>query len=61
MNVNEPNVLADLIAAHLPISVEEKEEILAESNVRERLRRLTAIMAREAIYKGREHKWSDVS
>jgi ATP-dependent Lon protease len=47
MNVNEPGVLADLIAAHLPVSVEEKEEILAEGSVRERLRRLTAIMARE--------------
>src|SRR5947207_10382683 len=47
MNVAEPGVLADLIVAHLPIPVEEKEEILAESNIRERLRKLTAILARE--------------
>src|SRR5712691_6744327 len=47
MNVPEPGVLADLIAAHLPIPVEEKEEILAAGSVRERLRRLTAILARE--------------
>jgi ATP-dependent Lon protease len=47
MNVSEPGVLADLIAAHLPVPVEEKEEILAEPSVRERLRRLTALMSRE--------------
>jgi ATP-dependent Lon protease len=47
MNVTEPNVLADLIAAHVPISTEEKLEILGESSVREQLRRLTAILSRE--------------
>jgi ATP-dependent Lon protease len=47
MNVTEPHILADLIAAHVPISTEEKLEILAESSVREQLRRLTAILSRE--------------
>jgi ATP-dependent Lon protease len=47
MNVTDPSVLADLVAAHLPISVEEREEILAETSVRERLRKLTATVSRE--------------
>jgi ATP-dependent Lon protease len=47
MNVTEPSQLADLIAAHLPIPTPEKQEILEETSVRERLRRLLAILHRE--------------
>jgi len=47
MNVTDPSQLVDLIAAHLPIPTAEKQELLEETSVRERLRRLTAILQRE--------------
>jgi ATP-dependent Lon protease len=47
MNVAEPSMLADLISAHLPISTAEKQEILEEPRVRERLRKLSALLQRE--------------
>src|SRR5262249_28009407 len=39
LNVSEPGLLADLVAAHMRISTEEKQQILETFDVRERLRR----------------------
>ena len=46
-NIEEPGALAFLIASTMRIKTEEKEELLEESNVEERLRRLTFILTRE--------------
>jgi ATP-dependent Lon protease len=47
MNVREPGTLADLVAAHLPVGTPEKQEILEELDVRERLRKLANLVQRE--------------
>ncbi|MFN3651256.1 MAG: endopeptidase La [Armatimonadota bacterium] len=47
MNVRDPSALADLVAAHLPVGTPEKQEILEELNVMERLRKLSALVQRE--------------
>ena len=47
VNAGDPSALANLIASTLRLKTEEKQEILEEANVGERLRRLTAIMSRE--------------
>jgi ATP-dependent Lon protease len=46
-SVTEPNTMADLIAAHTPFSVQDKQSILEEPNVTNRLRKLLAILGRE--------------
>ena len=46
-NVQEPNVLADLIAAHVRMPIEEKQQLLEMLDVRERLRRLTELLNRD--------------
>ncbi len=46
-NIEEPGALAFLIASTMRIKTEEKEELLEESNVEERLRRLTFVLTRE--------------
>ena len=46
-SVSEPHTMADLIAAHTPFSVQDKQTILEESNVTNRLRKLLAILGRE--------------
>ncbi len=45
--VQEPGVMADLVAAHMPMSVEDKQAVLETLDVRERLRRLLDILGRE--------------
>ncbi|MBS1715543.1 MAG: endopeptidase La [Armatimonadetes bacterium] len=45
--VQEPNVMADLVAAHMPMSVEAKETILETLDLKERLRKLLEILGRE--------------
>jgi ATP-dependent Lon protease len=45
--VQEPNVLADLVAAHMPMSVQDKETVLETLDVRDRLRELVKILGRE--------------
>jgi len=47
-NVEEPGALANLIAGALRLKTPEKQELLEETNVAERLRRLSQILAREA-------------
>lgn len=47
MNTHEPGRLADLLGSSLPFSVEEKQELLAEVNVRTRLEKLGALLARQ--------------
>lgn len=46
MNTSEPSRLADLLATNLPFSVEEKEQLLAEPRVYQRLERLGVFLAR---------------
>lgn len=45
--VQEPNVMADLIAAHMTFAVEDKQRILEAVDLRERLRLLVELLNRE--------------
>lgn len=45
--VNESNVMADLVAAHMTISVEDKQKILEERDLEPRLKLLVEILAKE--------------
>ena len=47
VNIPEPGALADFIAAHLSLSLEEGQEILETLDVSERIRRLTTFINRE--------------
>ncbi|KPK65976.1 MAG: peptidase [Planctomycetes bacterium SM23_32] len=46
-NVDEKGPLCDLVAYHLNISVAEKQDVLATLNVKERLQKVTRLLARE--------------
>ena len=46
-NIDDPSALSHLIAGALRITVEEKQELLEETDVTRRLRRLSEILARE--------------
>ena len=46
-NVDEPNALSHLISGSLRLPTERKQELLSETNVARRLRRLTELLARE--------------
>jgi len=46
-SVTEPNVMADLIAAHIPFSVQDKQSILETTDVVGRLRKLLQMLGRE--------------
>jgi ATP-dependent Lon protease len=45
--VQEPNVMADLVAAHLPLSTADKQAVLETLDVIDRLRTLLAVLGRE--------------
>ncbi|MDD5095326.1 MAG: endopeptidase La, partial [Dehalococcoidia bacterium] len=47
MNLTDPGNLADLIAAHINLSPEEKRDILGEINVQKRMEKLTGLINRE--------------
>jgi ATP-dependent Lon protease len=47
MNTREPGRLADLLASSLPFSIEERQVLLGEVNVRARLERLGQYLARQ--------------
>jgi len=47
MNTREPGRLADLLGSSLPFTIEEKQQLLAETNVRTRLERLGAFLSRQ--------------
>jgi ATP-dependent Lon protease len=47
INTHEPGRLADLLGSSLPFTVEEKQELLAEVSVRERLNKLGRFLARQ--------------
>jgi ATP-dependent Lon protease len=47
-SVQEPNVLADLIAAHMPFAVEDKQRILEAVPTADRLMLLAELLAKEA-------------
>jgi ATP-dependent Lon protease len=46
-NVDEPGPLCDLVASRLNLKVEEREEVLEALNVKERLHKVTKLLARE--------------
>ncbi|CAN5522159.1 endopeptidase La [soil metagenome] len=46
-NVDEPNALSHLISGSLRLPTEQKQQLLEETNVAKRLRRLTELLARE--------------
>ncbi len=47
MNTREPGRLADLLGSSLPFSIEEKEQLLGELNVRVRLEKLGQFLSRQ--------------
>jgi ATP-dependent Lon protease len=47
MNLPDPGSLADLVAAHVNLSLEESQEILETLDVRERMEKLTSFINRE--------------
>ena len=47
MNTHEPGRLADLLGSSLPFDVEEKQELLAQADVRARLETLGLLLARQ--------------
>ncbi|MEW6357745.1 MAG: endopeptidase La [Planctomycetota bacterium] len=47
MNIDDPSKLADMIASHLNISLEERQKLLAELDVKKRLDRVTHLLARD--------------
>ncbi len=47
MNVDEPNDLADFLSANINLNTMQKQEILEELNVKERLRKLTVFLNHE--------------
>jgi ATP-dependent Lon protease len=47
MNIKDPGKVTDLIASNLNIAVEEKQELLAALDVRQRLEKLSTILNRE--------------
>lgn len=47
LNIEEPGRLADIVASHLPLRVEDKQSILEAVNTTERLERLCALVAKE--------------
>lgn len=46
-SVNEPNVMADLITAHIPFTTEEKQRILETAELKPRLKALLELLGRE--------------
>ncbi len=51
-NVRDPGALADLVASNLTVSNDQKQEILEELSLRERIRMVLAIVKRQAdVYK----------
>ncbi len=47
MNTREPGRLADLLGSSLPFTIEEKQQLLAETNVRTRLEKLGGFLNRQ--------------
>jgi len=47
INIAEPSRLADFVAAHINLSLEEKQGILEELNIRKRLKKVTGFINRE--------------
>ncbi len=47
MNIQDPGKLADVIASNLNISIEERQRLLSTISVKERLQRVTSLLARD--------------
>ncbi len=46
-SIDNPGVLADLVAAHMPVSTEDKQSVLETLGLKERMTRLVELMTRE--------------
>jgi len=46
-NIEEPGLLCDFVASHMGLSTEEKQDLLETLNTRERLQKVTKLLARE--------------
>ncbi|HEX9006680.1 MAG TPA: endopeptidase La, partial [Bacteroidota bacterium] len=46
LNMEEPSAVADMVAASLPVSVPEKQEVLESFELRQRLERVTLVLAK---------------
>ena len=55
-NLDAPGRIADLVCANIGISVQEKQEILETLNVKQRVQRATALMAREMEFVELAHR-----
>ncbi|MEW5761602.1 MAG: endopeptidase La [Bacillota bacterium] len=47
LNIDEPGRLADIVASHLPLRIEDKQAVLEAIEVTERLEKLCALLAKE--------------
>jgi ATP-dependent Lon protease len=47
MNIEEPGKLADMVASHIRLSLEERQQILETVDIAERLERVTAMVGKE--------------
>ena len=58
-NIDDPSRLADTLAAHMALKVEEKQEVLEMFSVRERLEHLMALMESENGHSanGKAYSW----
>jgi len=56
INITEPGRLADFVAANLAISVEEKQRILEDTSVRERLKKVNTLLNRELEFANLQSK-----
>ena len=48
-SIDDPSRLADTIAAHMSIKIEQKQAVLEKTNVRERLEFLISLMETKSI------------
>lgn len=55
-DIGEPGRLADIISSHLPLNIKEKQEILEALDVKERLKKLVAILNNEREILGLEKR-----
>ena len=56
INIEEPGKVADFIAANLSVPIEEKQEILEEASVQQRLQKLNALLHREREFADLQNK-----
>ncbi|MCH7909819.1 MAG: endopeptidase La, partial [Candidatus Hydrogenedentes bacterium] len=55
-SVEEPDAFADMLCAHLPLNVSERQELLELADTQERLEKIAGVLARESELLGIEQK-----